>query len=140
MPKRKEKRSTTLHKYKRTQKSKNLVVPIQYPCLPLFWNLHESITIHNLHTTTRKMSTSKSRNDTVLPQRARARVQREVLNLLKNAPEGIKLIVDPETGLPPSLNEIVVSSHYKAESLHLFACRGNTTRAGTSVPSSNNCS
>lgn len=53
------------------------------------------------------MSTSKSRNDTVLPQRTRARVQREVLNLLKNAPEGTKLIVDPETGLPPSLNEIV---------------------------------
>jgi len=33
-------------------------------------------------------------------------VQREVIGLLKNAPEGIKLIVDPETGLPPSLNEI----------------------------------
>ncbi len=76
------------------------------------------------------MSTSKSRNDTVLPQRARARVQREVLNLLKNAPEGIKLIVDPETGLPPSLNEIVVS--------YSFACRGNKTIAGTYLPSSTN--
>jgi hypothetical protein len=58
----------------------------------------------------RNMATSsKVRNDSVLPQRTRVRVQREIINLLKNAPEGTKLIVDPETGLPPSLTEIVVS-------------------------------
>jgi hypothetical protein len=54
-------------------------------------------------------TSSKVRNDSVLPQRTRVRVQREIINLLKNAPEGTKLIVDPETGLPPSLSEIVVS-------------------------------
>lgn len=51
---------------------------------------------------------SVSKSTVALPQRTRARVQREVIGLLKNAPEGIKLIVDPETGLPPSLNEITV--------------------------------
>ena len=54
-----------------------------------------------------KMS-SVSKSTVALPQRTRARVQREVIGLLKNSPEGIKLIVDPETGLPPSLNEITV--------------------------------
>ena len=54
-------------------------------------------------------TTLKGRNDTVLPLRTRARVQREIISLLKNAPEGTKLIVDPETGLPPSLTDIVVS-------------------------------
>ncbi len=55
----------------------------------------------------KKMS-SVSKSTVALPQRTRARVQREVIGLLKNSPEGIKLIVDPETGLPPSLNEITV--------------------------------
>lgn len=44
----------------------------------------------------------------VLPQRTRARLQREVVSLIKKSPEGIILVVDSETGLPQSLNEIMV--------------------------------
>jgi hypothetical protein len=52
---------------------------------------------------------SKVQNDNVLLfQRTRARLQREVFNLIKNPPEGVFLVVDSETGLPQSLNEIVV--------------------------------
>lgn len=52
---------------------------------------------------------SKVQNDNVLLfQRTRARLQREVVNLIKKPPEGIVLVVDSETGLPQSLNEIVV--------------------------------
>lgn len=51
---------------------------------------------------------SKVQNDNVLLfQRTRARLQREVVNLIKKPPEGIVLVVDSETGLPQSLNEIV---------------------------------
>jgi len=41
-----------------------------------------------------------------LPPRTMARVAREVRDLIKKAPEGTRLIVDPETGLPHSLGEI----------------------------------
>jgi hypothetical protein len=47
-------------------------------------------------------------NNIVLPQRTRARLQREVVSLIKKPPEGIILVVDSETGLPQSLNEIMV--------------------------------
>lgn len=36
-----------------------------------------------------------------------ARVGKEVRDLIKNPPEGCKLIVDPETGLPHALNELM---------------------------------
>ncbi len=52
---------------------------------------------------------AKSLTETALPPRTLARVAREVRDLMKHAPEGTKLIVDPDTGLPPSLSEIVVS-------------------------------
>jgi len=50
---------------------------------------------------------AKSLTETALPPRTLARVAREVRDLMKHAPEGTKLIVDPETGLPATLSEIV---------------------------------
>lgn len=52
-------------------------------------------------------SSSKSLSETALPPRTLARVSREIRDLMKNAPEGTKLILDPETGMPPSLSEIM---------------------------------
>jgi len=37
-----------------------------------------------------------------------ARVAREIRDLHKNPPEGVRLIVDPETGCPDNLGEIMV--------------------------------
>ena len=54
-------------------------------------------------------SSTKSLTETALPPRTLARVAREVRDLMKKPPEGTKLIVDPETGMPPSLSEIAVS-------------------------------
>lgn len=45
-----------------------------------------------------------------LPPRTLARVSREVRDLIKNPPEGIRLVVDEETGLPANLGEVVVSN------------------------------
>lgn len=50
-----------------------------------------------------------------LPPRTLARVSKEVRELMKNPPEGIRLVVDNETGLPTSLGEIVVSSYTTIE-------------------------
>lgn len=44
-----------------------------------------------------------------LPPRTLSRVAKEVRDLIKNPPEGIRLVVDNETGLPVNLGEIVVS-------------------------------
>lgn len=44
-----------------------------------------------------------------LPPRTIARVSKEVRDLMKKPPGGINLVVDPETGMPASLGEIVVS-------------------------------
>ena len=44
-----------------------------------------------------------------LPPRTLSRVAREVRDLIKCPPEGIRLVVDIETGLPTNLGEIVVS-------------------------------
>ena len=44
-----------------------------------------------------------------LPPRTIARVSKEVRDLMKSPPGGISLVVDPETGMPSSLGEIVVS-------------------------------
>jgi len=43
-----------------------------------------------------------------LPPRTLSRVAREVRSLLKDPPEGVKLVVDPETGTPASLAELQV--------------------------------
>jgi hypothetical protein len=58
----------------------------------------------------RSNSTSSSSSSLEnLPPRTLSRVTREVRELIKNPPEGIRLVVDNETGLPSSLGEIVVS-------------------------------
>ncbi len=44
-----------------------------------------------------------------LPPRTLARVSREVREMMRNPAEGTKLVTDPDTGLPPSLHEIMVS-------------------------------
>lgn len=53
--------------------------------------------------------TANSSSSENLPPRAMARVVREVRDLMKEAPEGTKLVVDSESGLPASLGEINVS-------------------------------
>ena len=44
-----------------------------------------------------------------LPPRTLARVAREIRDLQKNPPEGVRLVVDSETGVPSSLGEVLVS-------------------------------
>ena len=44
-----------------------------------------------------------------LPPRTLARVGKEVRNLMQKSPEGVRLVVDPETGMPGSLAELQVS-------------------------------
>lgn len=46
-----------------------------------------------------------------LPPRTLARVSREVRDMVKKVPDGTKLIVDTETGMPQNLAEIMVSKH-----------------------------
>lgn len=46
-----------------------------------------------------------------LPPRTLSRVAREVRDLIKSPPEGIRLVVDDETGLPSNLGEIVVCGY-----------------------------
>mmetsp|Transcript_21965 Transcript_21965/g.51783 ORF Transcript_21965/g.51783 Transcript_21965/m.51783 type:complete len:293 (+) Transcript_21965:221-1099(+) len=52
-------------------------------------------------------SNSSSLSIENLPPRTLARVSKEVRTLMKNPPEGVRLVVDPETGLPASLGELV---------------------------------
>jgi len=54
----------------------------------------------------RSSTTASSSSSENLPPRAMARVVREVRDLIKEAPEGTKLVVDSESGLPASLGEI----------------------------------
>jgi ubiquitin-conjugating enzyme E2 S len=51
-------------------------------------------------------TSSQSLSSENLPPRAMARVAREVRDLMKESPEGTKLVVDSESGLPASLGEI----------------------------------
>lgn len=44
-----------------------------------------------------------------LPPRTLARLAREVRDLHKNPPEGVRLVIDDETGLPSNLGELMVS-------------------------------
>ena len=46
-----------------------------------------------------------------LPPRTLARVSREVRDMVKQVPDGTKLILDSETGLPQNLGEIMVSEY-----------------------------
>ena len=44
-----------------------------------------------------------------LPPRTLARVARDVRDLVRSPPEGVRLVLDEETGMPGSLSEILVS-------------------------------
>ncbi len=59
-----------------------------------------------LHRNSSLSSGSHSEN---LPPRALARISREIRDLHKSPPEGIRLVVDSETGVPASLGEVLVS-------------------------------
>ena len=48
-------------------------------------------------------------NSENLPPRTLARVARDVRDLVSKPPEGVRLVVDGETGMPNSLSEILVS-------------------------------
>ena len=52
-----------------------------------------------------------------LPPRTIARVSKEVRDLMKCPPGGINLVVDPETGMPSSLGEVVVSMFFTFNSV-----------------------
>ena len=54
-----------------------------------------------------------------LPPRTLARVARDVRDLVKSPPEGVRLVVDEETGMPGSLAEIVVR-YYCYDELYCF--------------------
>ena len=43
-----------------------------------------------------------------LPPKTLQRVAREIRDLHKNRPEGVRLVVDAETGVPGSLGEVLV--------------------------------
>jgi hypothetical protein len=47
-----------------------------------------------------------------LPPRTLARVSRDVRDLVRNPPEGVRLVLDGETGMPGSLGEIMVSRKF----------------------------
>jgi len=57
----------------------------------------------------RQSSTGSISSVENLPPRTIARVSKEVRDLIKTPPGGISLVVDPETGMPSSLGEVVVS-------------------------------
>jgi len=52
-------------------------------------------------------STSSAASSENLPPRTLARVAREVRDLHRKPPEGVRLVVDAETGMPASLGELV---------------------------------
>jgi hypothetical protein len=64
-----------------------------------------------------------------LPPRTLSRVTKEVRELIKTPPEGVRLVVDNETGLPSSLGEIVVSttSIYSVFSCHSLCSNHDQT-------------
>jgi len=55
----------------------------------------------------RQYSNNSSEN---LPPRTLARLAREVRDLHKNPPEGVRLVVDCDSGLPANLAELMVRS------------------------------
>lgn len=57
----------------------------------------------------RQYSRSGSSNGSEnLPPRTLARLAREVRNLQKSPPEGLKMVVDDDSGLPSNLGELMV--------------------------------
>jgi hypothetical protein len=71
-----------------------------------------------------------------LPPRTLSRVAKEVRDLVKNPPEGIRLVVDGETGLPSSLGEIVVRGFQLVElNASIWASCHGEKRLGTKVGS-----
>jgi hypothetical protein len=69
-------------------------------------------------------SNSASEN---LPPRTLARVAREVRDLHKNPPEGVRLVVDSDTGVPSNLSELMVRPK--------IALKRSIAKALRSVPS-----
>lgn len=63
------------------------------------------ISVYSQYTRSSSSGSSTSEN---LPPRTLARLSREVRNLQKSPPEGIRLVVDEETGLPTNLGELMV--------------------------------
>jgi len=68
------------------------------------------------------MLASNSMSSENLPPRTLARVSREVRDMVKKVPEGTKLIVDSETGLPQNLGEIMVSIKRLETHINLIVC------------------
>jgi len=58
---------------------------------------------------TSSSSAAVSSSSENLPPRTLARVARDVRDLVKSPPEGVRLVLDGETGMPGSLSEILVS-------------------------------
>lgn len=56
----------------------------------------------------RRSSSSAGRIEN-LPPKTLARVSREIRDLHKCPPEGVRLVVDSDTGVPSSLAEVLVS-------------------------------
>jgi hypothetical protein len=54
-------------------------------------------------------TTSGSSSSENLPPRTLARLAREVRDLHQTPPEGVRMLVDNDTGLPANLGEIMVS-------------------------------
>lgn len=54
-------------------------------------------------------SSNRNSNNNNLPPRVLARVAREIRDLMKNPPEGLRIVLDSDTGLPTSLGDILVS-------------------------------
>lgn len=68
-----------------------------------------------------------------LPPRTLSRVTKEVRDLIKNPPEGVRLVVDNETGLPSSLGEIVVSTTSSRLKTRFRAIHSEATPFPTSI-------
>ena len=67
--------------------------------------------------------TSSATSSENLPPRMLAKVAREIRDLHKNPPEGVRLIVDPETGCPDNLAEIMVSLFRSKEEISMLTSR-----------------
>jgi len=52
-------------------------------------------------------SSNRNSNNNNLPPRVLARVAREIRDLMKNPPEGLRIVLDSDTGLPTSLGDIL---------------------------------
>ena len=77
----------------------------------------------------RRGASSSSISAENLPPRTLARAGREVRDLIKNPPEGIKLVVDNDTGMPSNLGEIVVRGYSVLDCLmlSLLVCQRRQT-------------